>query len=121
MPGAAPRRTDSLPAAVRAALGRFTASVRARFGDRVRELTLFGSHARGDAHDESDVDVLVVIDDLSETDRRDVMDLAHDADAADREAWVGVSPLPYSTAQAGELRAREKRLLRDVDAEGIPL
>jgi predicted nucleotidyltransferase len=103
------------------ALGRFTSAVRARFGERVRELTLFGSHARGEAHDESDVDVLVVIDGLTESERRDVMGLAYDADAADRQAWVGLAPLPYATTQADELRAREKRLLLDIGREGIAL
>jgi hypothetical protein len=49
------------------------------------------------------------------------MDLAYDADAADREAWVGLSPLPYSEVQAAELRSRERLLFRDIDREGVPV
>jgi uncharacterized protein len=109
----------SLPPAVEAALDRFRVSLQARFGDRLREIVLFGSQARGDAHEESDVDVLVVVDGLTERERVEVMDLAYDADAADRDAWVGLSPLPYSTAQAQELRGREKLLFRDIDREGV--
>jgi predicted nucleotidyltransferase len=111
----------SLPSAVSAALERFERALRGRFGGRLRELTLFGSYARGEAHEESDVDVLVVIEGLTESERRDVFDLAHDADAADRERWTGLCPLPYSTAQAAELRSRERLLFRDIDREGVPL
>lgn len=32
------------------------------YGDRLVRLVLYGSQARGDAHDESDVDVLVVLE-----------------------------------------------------------
>jgi predicted nucleotidyltransferase len=112
-----------LPRAIDAALGRFRRAVAARFGPRLREVVLFGSWARGDAHEESDVDVLVVVDDLDERERREVMDLAYDAAAAaiDVADWVSVSPLPYSTAQAAELRARERRLFRDIAAEGVAL
>jgi predicted nucleotidyltransferase len=104
-----------------AALERFCGALRARFGERLRETTLFGSYARGAAYEESDVDVLVVVDGLTEAERRDTFDLAYDASAADRDAWTGLSPLAYSTEQAAELRGRERRLFRDIDREGIAL
>jgi predicted nucleotidyltransferase len=34
----------------------------ALYGERLKGVYLFGSHARGDADDESDVDVLIVLD-----------------------------------------------------------
>jgi hypothetical protein len=40
----------------------FVAGVRARFGARVAGIRLFGSYARGEAHEESDVDCLVLLD-----------------------------------------------------------
>lgn len=86
----------------------------------MREVRLFGSHARGDAHEDSDVDVLVVVDGLTEAERRDVFDMAYEVDST-AEAWVGLSPLPYATAQATEMRARERRLFRDIDREGVSL
>ena len=95
----------------------------AHFGARLREVVLFGSWARGDAHEESDVDVLVVVDDLDERERRNVMDASYDAAAAaiDADEWVSISPLPYSSKQVAELRSRERRLFRDIAAEGVAL
>lgn len=37
-------------------------NVREAFGERVREVVIFGSRARGEAKPESDLDVLVVLD-----------------------------------------------------------
>ena len=109
-----------MPQAVTEALDRFRASLQARFGERLRELILFGSHARGDAGPESDVDLLVVIDELTEQERREVFDSAWDADAAG-EDLVLLAPIPYSSEQAADLRRRERRLFRDADREGIRL
>jgi predicted nucleotidyltransferase len=82
-----------LPPSVAASLARFRESLVEKFGARLRELVLFGSYARGEANEDSDVDVLVVIDGLTDRERYEVYDLAYDADAADREHWTGLSPL----------------------------
>lgn len=104
--------------AAREAVQKLAAEIRKRFGARTREVRLFGSHARGEAHEESDVDVLVVVDDLTEKERRDVFDMAYEIDSTSPE-WMGLSPLAYATSQANELRARERRLLREIDREGV--
>jgi len=110
-----------LSPAVAAALSRFRATMAFRFGSRLREVVLFGSHARGAAHEESDVDVLVVIDDLTEAERTEVIDMSYDAEDRDADGWVGLSPLPISTAQAADQRARGRLLFRDIEREGVPL
>ena len=102
------------------ALGTFQSWLGARFGERLREVVLFGSQARGEATDESDVDVLVVIDGLDEAERREVFDRAYDA-GVDGDDFISVAPLPYSTAQARDMRGRERRLMREIARDGVAL
>jgi predicted nucleotidyltransferase len=55
----------SLSADERRLLARFSARVRARYGDRLHGVWLYGSRARGEppVHEDSDVDVLVLVGD----------------------------------------------------------
>jgi|SRR5882724_10771756 len=47
-------------------LGRIRTSLRAIYGDRIERLVLFGSRARGDAHADSDYDIAVFLEDLTD-------------------------------------------------------
>jgi predicted nucleotidyltransferase len=100
-------------------LARFSSSVRARFGGRVREMILFGSHARGDAHEESDVDVLVVIDELTFDETREVFAISYEIDST--VDWLGLAPLPLSTSAVNDMRERERLLMRDIARDGVAL
>jgi predicted nucleotidyltransferase len=106
--------------AVSDAVARFARAVRARFGERVTDLALFGSHARGDATEESDVDVLVAIDELSHEERLEVLRIAYEIDRS-ADDWVGLSPLVYSTTETTRMRRGGRRLFREIDAQGIRL
>lgn len=105
---------------VRQLTAAFRALVDQRFGERLRSMTLFGSRARGDAEPDSDIDVLVVVDDLTEVERGEVIDLAM---AARRVVGGGplLSPLVWSREQQ-EARVRaERRIALDIAREGLPL
>ena len=52
---------DHLPLPVRAAVLEAKARLEALYGDRLVRVVLYGSHARGDARPDSDVDLLVVL------------------------------------------------------------
>jgi predicted nucleotidyltransferase len=100
------------------ALAVFAARARARFGARLRELSLFGSRARGEAREDSDADVLVVVDQLSGAEARELGHLAGDILT---EFGLLVSPLALSTEQMQTLRARERLIAADIARDGVPL
>jgi uncharacterized protein len=47
-------------------LTRFRAALDKIYGDRIERVVLFGSRARGDAHEDSDYDVAVFLKDLTD-------------------------------------------------------
>jgi predicted nucleotidyltransferase len=91
------------------------ADLRELYGDRLKDVLLFGSWARGDAHPESDIDLLVVLDEVrsryEEMQRMDAIlwrhSLANDS---------VVTEIPVS---AREYNESEEPLLARVRAEGV--
>ena len=69
--------------------------VRERFGERLVSVTLFGSRARGEGRDDSDLDVLVRLHDATREDRRVLQDVAFDLGL---DAGLVISPLLADTA-----------------------
>ncbi len=102
----------------RAALDWFAAQARERFGARLRDIRLFGSWARGEATADSDVDVLVLVDDLTGPEAHALGHLG--GDVLSRHGVLLV-PLAMSSARMQELRDRERALPREIDRDGIPL
>lgn len=41
----------------------FKKALQGLYGDRLRDVVLYGSYARGDYHDESDIDLMVILTD----------------------------------------------------------
>ncbi len=108
-----------LPTIVETTLHAFLAGVRERFGPRVAEIRLFGSYARGDATEESDVDCLILLDRVDQNDDRAITSLA--ADLTWQIAGVVVSPLTMSVAEFEAWKALERRTPLEIEREGIPL
>jgi len=87
------------------------------YGDRLAQLVLYGSQARGDAHAESDVDVLVVLEGPVEPGReirrmrrvRTKLGLKHER---------ALSLLPVS---ASEYQDRSSMWLQNVHQEGMTI
>ncbi len=65
-----------LPAEEQRWINELRPALQRRFGARLRDLRLFGSKVRGDDHDESDIDVLVLLDGCTQEDRNAVWDVA---------------------------------------------
>jgi uncharacterized protein len=109
--------TRLTPAEV-AALGEFASAVGALLGSTLEELRLFGSRARGDGHEESDLDVAVVVSSVDRPARRQVSDLAFDVGL---RHGVVLAPLVIERRRLDDLRVKERLIASDIDREGIVL
>ncbi len=76
----------ALDAGERRTLDRLVELIRDEFGERLEAVWLYGSRARGERHEESDVDVMVVVDERSEADSRRAHRLARQATETE-ETW----------------------------------
>jgi uncharacterized protein len=65
---------QSLPPIVQEAISRFTEKIQTQFPGKIYQIILFGSYARGDYHNDSDVDLLVLINDDSWELKKSIMD-----------------------------------------------
>lgn len=110
--------TRAVPASLRPALLRYAERLRAIFGQRLRELRLFGSYARGEANEDSDVDVLVLVDGLTD---RELGVVFEEVTPVVLATGLALSPLPMATERLEALRKQERLLARDLDEEGIVL
>jgi predicted nucleotidyltransferase len=91
----------------------------AKFGSRLLEMRLFGSYARGTAHEGSDVDVAVVLDRVgSHAERVFPMELAGDLSI---EHGFLIIPIVVSIDELKFLRAREELLAENLDRDGIAI
>jgi predicted nucleotidyltransferase len=88
------------------------------FGERLREMLLFGSYARGEAHEDSDVDVLVVIDGLTDL---EIGLVATEATPVALRTGLPLAPLPISTERLAELRRTRRSLAVELERDGVAL
>jgi predicted nucleotidyltransferase len=108
-----------IPHEVRALLGELAARLRERFGDRLVRLTLFGSYARGEADPiESDVDVLVVVRDMTLEERRLIVQTA--VEIGCRHEFQ-LSALCLTAERFDKLVQDERLLAREIERDGISL
>jgi predicted nucleotidyltransferase len=108
-----------VPQVVRENLRAFREGLRVRFGARLVSVRLFGSYARGLAHEESDVDCLVLLDRVDTADDRAVTDLA--ADLTWQVGGVVISPLIMSEDAFERWKASERQVAVEIEREAIPL
>ena len=92
------------PAALRAAT-EYAAALRKRYGDAVLAVRLFGSYARGEATEDSDVDVAVVLSTMDARRHREVIDLATDIGLP---LGLVVSPMAFDESTYRDQEYRDK-------------
>lgn len=82
------------------ALEEFASRLHERFGAALVDLRLFGSVARGESHEDSDVDVAVVLTQIDWATRRTVIDLATDVGL---ESGLSISPAIFAPGHLATL------------------
>lgn len=107
-----------LPQPLKLALGEYAERLRGLFGERLLELRLFGSYARGEAHEDSDVDVLVVVEGLTDL---EIGVVAGEAAPIILRTGLPLAPLPMSSARLAALRSQKRALASALDREGVSL
>ena len=107
-----------LSPAVREALAEAKRRLRETYGERLRRLILYGSRARGDASEESDVDLLVVLDGPIENSYQEIKRAGAFWGEFLTRYGLSFSVQPYTEAEYQDLR---RPFIRNVREDGIEL
>ena len=86
-------------------------------GDRIK-LILYGSRARGNYDHESDIDIAVIVKDLTRELKNQILDRVVDVEL---KYLTPLSTLVLSEDDFASLKNRERRIAMDIETEGIPL
>ena len=106
------------PSGPRTAARQFALALRARYGDALVDVRLFGSCARGEMREDSDVDVAVVLEQVDSRTKRDVIDLSADVGLAHN---VLLSATVLDRATFEHWRRQERALVMDIERDGLAL
>lgn len=102
----------------RQALKALVTRVRSKLRNKVDSVCLFGSRARGEGTEESDLDVLVLLKSVDMKAKHAIWDIANDIFL---DTWINISPLVMSKSQFRELTLRERLLAKEIHKDGIKL
>lgn len=114
----------TLAPAERRVVAEFARRVRARFGGRLARVVLFGSRARGDVTEESDIDLLVLLRaPIAEETRatREVWEIVEAVVRLEPKTYIPLAPIVLAEERFLELKRLERSFALDVEAEGIAL
>lgn len=110
--------TLNLSTEERAILEELKCCLQQMLGNRLRKLVLFGSRARGDWEDGSDIDIAIVVSGL-DAKLKDLI-LVRVAEL-ELEYLTPLSTLVFSEEDFNHLKSRERRIALDIEREGVPL
>lgn len=100
------------------ALLKFRGEVQKICGPQGWELKLFGSRARKEGDENSDIDILVLLEKYDEHQKIQIWDAAY---FTFTETDIMISPLVLSFQKFEGLKKRERRIAKEIEKEGISL
>lgn len=100
------------------ALALFISKVRSRFSGKIVSLRLFGSRARGEGNEDSDIDILVLLKKSDLKTKNSIWDIANDIFL---DTWINISPLVMSELDFRNLSDHERQIAKDIKNEGVLL
>lgn len=113
-----PEATRTLHPEEREWLDQFREMLATRFADVVVNMVLYGSKARGDAREDSDIDVLLVVSDAAAHLKRPVRQLAHELAAT---SYALPSIVAYTEAEWTRLGRLGSPFRAAVERDGVPV
>lgn len=86
--------------------------------NRLIRFVLFGSKARGDYENESDIDVAIIVRELTRELKNQILDKVTEIEF---KYLIPISTLVLSDEEFERLKGLERRIALDIEREGIPL
>jgi len=93
-------------------------AMREFLGDRMVRLTLFGSRARGDYDDESDMDIAIIVRALTRELKNQILEKVAEIEL---KYFTPISAIVLSEEEFNRLKKRERRIALDIEREGVNL
>ena len=94
--------------------------LRQQFGNKVEEILLFGSHARGEANPQSDIDLLIVLKSQERHVKKEVIDLAWEV-MFDYGFKAFLSPIVFFKKDYDRYRRCNSSFLENVSQDALSL
>lgn len=107
-----------IPDQINKAIREFCYQLRKRLGAKLLETRLFGSVARGTFTPQSDIDILVIVQDDEKASREVIIDLAVDINL---QYDVVISPVVMSAERFSRPLFQETYFYKSIQEEGISL
>lgn len=94
----------------------FVSQISELYGNRLNKVILYGSYARGEQHENSDIDYLVVLNDKEIKTLREISFISPVTSSLGLKYGVWISAIPFTT---GKLSSGQTQLGLNVHDEGI--
>lgn len=87
-------------------------------GDSLIRVVIYGSQARGDYDEDSDIDIAIIVRSLSKEVKKRILDIVTEIEL---KYLRSISSIIFSETEFNNLKERERRIALDIENEGIPL